>query len=893
MYFIDANRLTVTSKVAVSFIRPLQLAAPTDAPYAYYVGESQSIGRVNLETRKDEGVIPEAGVSNLHEFSDIAVSANGSMLYNLRLQASPTRRQVFRIDEGEDGPKIVHLANLAENAQAFHPDAMGQYVACDDSLFDTELRNPIPLDSSPICFLSDKPFFFGYASGQLKAYSSNTLKLLSTVDLPLWPERAIGGARRPAPPQNVATAKVGDRNRPYELSAMFDPANANVLVAWANHVAVIPLKEFNLPDDPLLTATIEGPRQADIGQTVTLKIVKKDSRAAVSLASGGADFTLDGDTLVWKPTDAGTVSADLTLSGNGIQRTQTVRLTAHRTFIDAGFIPHDWQISPDGKSAVAIISSDIEGNRAKAPAEKSTKVVLMDLEKGTITASRILSVGANVVAIDDRNVYVALQDSDAFYVLSNKDLSDVKRIFTRGRIAMMGVAGGKYLFMNTSDRDIGDLGRVRYLLPDLTPVTEPSPQIWSGGSNGYLPDYVPIGDNWYSRGILYDASLDKARMIVDPTDFVKLPAGNIGFVRNQKSYPPITPWGAWQQGVLLMRDAATVGQFTALASQVLSDIPAALTLELTYPKPITQSEAIPNPASSYEMVVRDLFTGKPIRRLTLSDDAANFRINNNDVDGGRWDQGEAARMICRPGMVVVQIMSRFFVVSTKDIVAEKLAAPLNFPLTQSTLILDPQKPTAVTFAASGGKPTVEYALSGEAPWLQIDKTNGNVTISPEAAQQKIMELLIQRFNERRSLDANQQQNSDTVIAAWQQFLAGRYKEATGETARGIPVAVMVGVTARDSEQMSASTVQGFFLDVPIKPLADRIRKMEEDAQSRQSAQPPLFPGRRMPATQSVQSTDVIELRQKITDLQKRNTELQAQVDLLKELIGQKGAATRP
>jgi hypothetical protein len=65
---------------------------------------------------------------------------------------------------------------------------------------------------------------------------------------------------------------------------------------------------------------------------------------------------------------------------------------------------------------------------------KTTPMAVVDLKKQEVICDKSLPLDIGPAAVDSQFVYTASQSSDVLYVLRHKDLSQVRRIFTNGRI---------------------------------------------------------------------------------------------------------------------------------------------------------------------------------------------------------------------------------------------------------------------------------------------------------------------------------------------------------------------------------------------------------------------------------------------------------------------------
>lgn len=903
LYAIDPATQQTAFKIALTAAHPTGMAVSPRDQSVYYTTQEGRVGAVSLAQKADLGLLPPTAEGD-GEFGQIAVSADGTTLYNRRVRSVPAGIRVFRIQDSGGKPTLGDSVYLHIESETVCVDPWGQYLATGRRLYSADLSDSSSLDGedSIRCFLPDKPAMLAYREGQITAYSYNTQKLISSVNVPM-----LSGVTRRLAAHN-ARVTVGGANRTMEPAIL--AGGKNILVCLRDHVAVIDRTALNPPDEPTLAADIQGPRVVSVGQTAKFKIVRADPKTIISLQSGPKGMELAGDTLTWTPADGGPATATLAVSapGGAAQRTQKLALSATRSVIELGFVPRDLVLSEDGKTAVAFSSTDrfVRRGGQNAPA---AQVAVLDLASQKVLAQRTMDSHVGCAAMDSQNVYVGLADADAILVLKRSDLSDVRRVFTDGRINSMAAAGEKYLLVQCT-RTTGFERRLamQYQLPELTPVSEPATA--NNPALGYLREAAPqrVGEDWLFHGAVYDGSLQKAKMLLQPLDLPQLDCGGNQPRWDGADGPILSPWGTRVGGTVLWRNGQQVGSFTnTTAAHVLSDIPAALTLAVEEGRPQGRDAdgvTIREITSQYVLSVRELCTGQVVQTLTLG------QVSKSRQPGWPGD-GDRYRIVSRAGVVAVQTLDRVYVLPVSSMDRQKLQAPVTFTLNQPNLMLKGDRPT-VAFEVVGGKGPYEYGLTGEVRWLSIDRQSGKVTVDTALAKQKAMELVAQIVSNRRGEygPASRPSGLQPIVESYRASLAGRYRELTGSQPDGIPVAIQIGVTARDSQQMSQTLSQAVLMCIPTGEVVAYLQKAEDTAkaaQAEQAAQRLRYmqqmnarEGAGAPTTLpsggvggAGESAAIHELRQRLSEAERRNAELEGQVKLLKEMLGNRAATTRP
>jgi hypothetical protein len=258
-----------------------------------------------------------------------------------------------------------------------------------------------------------------------------------------------------------------------------------------------------------------------------------------------------------------------------------------------------------------------------------------------------------------------------------------------------------------------------------------------------------------------------------------------------------------------------------------------------------------------------------------------------------YEQRGTYKVIATPGRIVALAGSRVFVVSTKEIDAKQFPEPVHFEPSQDQFILPSDKPITIKCSATGGKSPLVFEIANDMPGLTIDSKTGAMTVDPapflaragEYIQQNLMSNGF-RFTGR----AEPASKPSEVIDAMTADARAQFKNLTGQEAKGYPVAIPTDVSVRDDEQQTAVLNRVLLLDVPMETISKKIeqqiaQQQQQQAQYRAQREAMLQTHNRPPTTAA--STDEVEsMRRRISELEKRNTELEAQNKLLKELVGQ-------
>jgi predicted RNase H-like nuclease (RuvC/YqgF family) len=117
---------------------------------------------------------------------------------------------------------------------------------------------------------------------------------------------------------------------------------------------------------------------------------------------------------------------------------------------------------------------------------------------------------------------------------------------------------------------------------------------------------------------------------------------------------------------------------------------------------------------------------------------------------------------------------------------------------------------------------------------------------------------------------------------------GRFKAMTGVEAKGYPIVVPADLLVRDSEQQTAVLNRAVLFDVPIAAVvAVNDAQVAEEKQRNEQRQESIR--QQQAASSRPADADVESLQRRISDLERRNAELEGQVKLMKEMLSQQQA----
>jgi hypothetical protein len=877
----DGASFAQKKSIPIHLENPCSLVAsrePRD-PYVYYCGchgQQGALARINLETLENEGSVQ---LSSDMPVSEAVISADGSRAYLLGNWGGFVG--VYAIEapaKGERSPKARLLSWEQRRFSEVIPDTQGEFVAADsngqEAVYSADFqREEARLDLRPLAFLDAQPYLLGLEGKRLAAVSTNDWKpagsIALPIELPVGP-LLVGTSRGPG----NATPWSPGRGRPpmatpadaqrftYHRRVLEAPkANAVLLCLHAN-VCIVPLAALNLPAQHFLAARIEGATDFVMGQRQELKVVPRDPAVQVRLESGPTGLVLEDRKLVWTPgeTQVGTHTIKLGLSVEDKSRTRELVLRVRRPAIEVGFMVHDMRITPDGATAIVLGGN---GQYAFQRGEKAT-LVLIDLKKMTQIVKRELPVGVQAIGIDGHYAYAGLSGSDTFYVLSKKDLSDVRRLFTNGRVKEFVSAADRLLFVAT------DSSVTVLRVPSLQ-AAEPADLglgFHLGGRTAPRMAPLWLGTGWFYDGWLFDRELRKPLVAVQPGGFHKVlgpPAGSFG-PGNQSPAPSwLSPWGAHMEYNALRQGQRAI---TTLQNQpfgmnrviILPDQPAAVAVQVA-----DQNQR----SRKVEAVFYDLLTGTPSLQMPLMDETAGTQnIMSSD----------ALKVEALRDTLVIGFADRLWVVKIPTLDRKQYPAPAWFDVTQPVNILGSEDKEIPVPALRGAVSPVEFSVRDSPQGIELAKDGSRLRLRAGALMSAAAETATLFFTR---YDGSGSRLQDRMIDEYLRDVGPRFEKIAGRPAAGVPFWCTVGITARDANMQSADVEVGFFIDVPR-------RRLQETAEQKERAQQPIrvpdFPLRWMKSAPSARSgtpSDQIgDLQKRIGDLERTVKDLSQKIDRL-------------
>jgi hypothetical protein len=876
MYVLDARTLELVKKVPISSDSAWSVAGsanPADK-YAYYCSgriQDGRVGCVNLDTFADEGMVGDGFLGGAFE---AVVAPDGSRLYTRSLTLV-TGVQVTDLARGATG-KIApprRTNNDPNMGGGCVTDPNGGFVAAGESAYTPDMKKRLDaLPFAPQLVMESRPLMLSARDDKLSVASTNTFKSVGSATLPIAvPEPPVNPAARLARPPAAAANPKAPAPKPleagntipatdarrlvYQTKILEHAATKVVLVCYDKTVCVVPPKALDVPDEPFVAVRVEGPTELAVGRPTTWKVVPKDDRVKVELKSGPTGAALDGQRLTWTPGEANVGNHAMVLSyGNGgVTKTRELTVQVRRPSITLSFTPSDLRVSPDGGSAVVIGIEPITSITTPPLHDQAIRVAVIDLSKPEVVAEKKLPGGLTRVAgIDAHHVYVAA-GGGAFVVLSRKDLSETRRLFSTSPVRDFVPVADRLLFVHC------DLGVNVFKVPALEQADPDDVGIGIHlSAKGRLTSTVLprwTGDGWWLDGCLYDADLKKVRACLQPAGFWSAAVQAPITPGQPAGLASVSPWGAWAsfngffQGRRLVGTVQPGGTTTlgrSSSTDVLPDQPAVVAVRSS------MSSGAGGVKSRRELVFHELLGGSLGYQLPLED----------DEDATRVAGVQPGRVEVRAGKIVAQAGNRVFSVDVPKLDPKKFPAPLHFAADRPVSVVAGKNVTVDLPAVSGAADRVDYGLRQAVPGVEIDKATGKLTLRAETLRAHALTAGARAATQSRDAVTGWLMPADMAVTEYVERSGPRFERLTGAKPTGVPVWVNLGVTALDKNLQPAETDLGVFVEVPQDALRAKAKEF--------AAQTPTGNAPNPPAGQD--------------QMQRRMAELERKIDLLNDKI---------
>jgi hypothetical protein len=807
---------------------------------------SSKIGWGDVNIVKDGGFFEVAGTFDDRFY--IEASSDGRVLYLLKDSSS-----IAVIALAVDASERKRLFRVYQEFRSSYPQPYVPLQAASATAVGSELRS-INLDlkirdlpGPAICAMNSNAIIFctGANRSNIVAASLNTSKRLAELALP-------GGRENET--LNLPLRRV-------KRWGFVDEINQNLLLHLPAAAVVIPLKAFQLPQQPFISVKLEGTKtvlQPD--EPWTGSLIKSDKNLKIDLIKAPSGLSLKDDKLTWKPTgaDIGVAEFQVRLTLADITLDQPIQLLVRQPGFQLPFWVQDFAITPD---ATKVLLLESEGEGAEAAQERfSSRIAVVDLTTGSSVLDKRLDFKVRTVTASNNTAYLG-GENNTLYAIEFQKPDDVQKVFTPERIVDIAVAGNR-LYVATFLRQ-SEGGLLAYRLPKLDRIEQPElgPVSTASSRRNGMP--VDVGEGWNVGEAVMSWDFSRVVMLFSVPGIPRI------YLRNPATYDmrSASRWGAFNDGGILRRAERELARPGLRGSATfLVDLPAAVFVSAN------ENYVKQRPTVRVELIVVDLIDGRE-EQIGLLNEPVGYKRGTYTMANYR----QKSDVVSLSGKIVVVTGDRLFVIPTKALQKEHYKEPVHFVQEQTSLLLPGEGVSKIAYRAKGGTKPYRFSLEEEIQGVELNAETGELKVNflEMLTGPRLDALLNQRSTKTPAgaapdrVPVNVAEKQSDLVEKW-----------TGSKPRGVPIAFYMGVRVKDAQQQEARLEHAVVVDIPQATLQTRLEQRINERMLGEAQ-----PG-------SNDSGDIALLRKRVRELELENARLKAQVDLLKELR-QGGPTTRP
>jgi len=660
-------------------------------------------------------------------------------------------------------------------------------------------------------------------------------------DKPASPPGSRPGIK-PLSPRHRRTILHEDFEMAGHRMLQFDPQHDRLLFGQPDGAFVLSLTELKVPLQPLvamkeiaLVKTTLGSRMA-----IPLELTDADLQAKCQfkLVSGPSGAHIDGNQLVWTPQEADLGEHEWVVAAEiGDSKDQmTVRAQVHRSAVALGGVIDQLNISPSGDRALVLTETALldpddgaAGQRFHVPRVRGvqTRLVLVDLKKSRIVATRLIDKPVGAICLTDQAAYFVPRQTAAVYQLNLEDLADKKHVFLSSSVQEMAPLPLRRIGVQSAEHIIDDskggftaldeatLARVE--MAGAGAIGKSGPGLILGNSMNWLD---PLNDGSLRfDALVIDERTASPRLIWHP---MRLGAVN---APRQFRVPRI-----WNRTVndqsLAVDDNSPIVNWDPARTIALRKYPVAVSVRA---KPVSDGHPFQGRFQQHvqlSMEFRALTDGTSQQSMVLdqlSDQGELEAVNQFRVgQQGRVDVADAGDQI------IVGYADRLYAVPISADRFGGLPQPLQILPELDKLQAPLGEKVELALTAVGGKGARRFSLSSPAEGVAVDEATGKVTLDTRQIWEAYKRDLQSPQPKFTYLGGNA---TDELISAAQKS----YHDLTGKTLDDkFPLASGVNVAVTDSEQATAELTAQFIVLAPkadLEPILAAIHSRQSEVQS--------------------------------------------------------------
>jgi hypothetical protein len=510
MYIIDANSFALLKKIPVASAGAsgVKCSSNPEDPFVYYVSARQSsVGVVDLRKMVDRGVA-------FNDAMTCSISADGRNAYRRRSGSPSGFESLVMLNEFSDAkPYFVRLFYDHRSSGGYIMDPAGPFTASGKAVYTKGLEKHVAnLSFAPSCFFASRPVIAGWGDEKLFAASYNTFSSVGKpIELPL---SLLLDVKTLSSRTNYRSYVKGEQ---FNIRVIADNQYSRIIFALRDKIALIPLSEFDLLDEPFMDLK---PTITDliVGKEASITLETRDPRVTMESGDLPEGAVKEGSILKWTPGDAhvGNVVIPVTLSFGKIKRVFDFTLHVAQPSVHAPFEIVGTFI--DKKAERAIYWSGVGLDRygrplpfnSQAPPLKHRIAVVSLKGDNDVKDSKLAYPIKKAIAVKSYIAVLPATENSRVESLDRSTLERIKTLLSSESLVDISNDGNELLLHGPTSVDVYDLSTFKRKRTIGSPTDESSPGI-TGLKDGLL-----------IRGILYDSSGENPLLMIAPNDFATM-----------------------------------------------------------------------------------------------------------------------------------------------------------------------------------------------------------------------------------------------------------------------------------------------------------------------------------------------------------------------------------
>lgn len=746
--------------------------------------EIKQCARIDLRTMKEDDNFKAWG-NGPKWVGDGTISPDGSLLYYRSSGRNVTDWHAARYDDFCAG----RIVDEHTNTYQLIPDAFGNAVSDGTQLYARDFRGaPKTLEFEPRAYFHAHPVIVAVRDSELVFGSSNDFRKLTGVPMPPewlptrnfkenWYDRR---QREEAETRDFRqTADFCRLSEPKFLAAAADDGRKLAIVAFKDGLVLAPLEKLSLPEEPSLTPHAVAPFYTYVDQPISVPLDSGASGATFEVVSFSAKTNppvVEGGKLKWSPSHEQVGTQRLVMrakQGNATHEWEWP-FQVEQPAVDIPFLVTGISVEPTTrKQAVVWGYTEKPGTDKKTAREYYLGTV--DLVERKLTSQRKLNRPVTSASMSTRAVYaIAASGFDErnrqpekgkqLGALRLPDLQPDNHVEFPSEATGCAVIADRYLMVTGN-------GVWRYKLPELKLIEAP---IYGPRSP---ENYRRVRNGWLWDGVYWDDTFKTPQLLSEPVYFGLFDSRNdkLAEISNQPKELPGTLAFDGGYATIALRPPNWDGGRNQK------------------PESLPNVHLISKPGLDYW---QDPSSFGPPRLIDFGNDclAATFS-----------------------GKLYVIPFSHF---------GAQQAEPLHFELTQSTMVLNPAKPTRVKYEAKGATQyTLELRTMPNITQAQFTATSkdGSFSIDLKPFSERVIDAAVEVVvGQQWQVSQRGEGKSLERLQDYLKVAANPFREITKHKPTGVPTLLYASIRADGNAGETATLHHSYLVEIPTPLVRSKL-----------------------------------------------------------------------